>query len=56
MKISLIDPDAQLLVGNTIYTFVGQPWDIDKFPHALADVERLWTTIAGSIAFFDKWR
>jgi hypothetical protein len=48
--------NAKILVGNTIYTFVGQPWDIDKFPHALADVERLWTTITGSIAFFDKWR
>jgi hypothetical protein len=48
--------NAQVLVGDTVYTFVGQPWDADKYPQALPDVERLWQTVSESIAFFDKWQ
>jgi hypothetical protein len=48
--------NAQILVGDTVYTFVGQPWDAEKFPQALPDVERLWQMVSESIAFFDQWR
>ena len=48
--------NAQIVVdGNVVYTFVAQPWDAEKFPQALADVERLWTQVSESVAFFDKW-
>ncbi len=46
---------AQILVGDSVYTLVGQPWDAELFPQALAETERLWDAVAGSIAFFDKW-
>jgi hypothetical protein len=46
---------ALILVGDVVYTFVGQPWDAEKLPQALPDVERLWETVSESIAFFDKW-
>lgn len=48
--------NAQIVVGDWVYTFVGQPWDEAKFPQALADVETLWNAAVDSIAFFDKWR
>jgi predicted Zn-dependent protease len=48
--------NAQIVVGDQVYTFVGQPWDEVKFPEALADVETLWNTTVDSIAFFDRWR
>ena len=48
--------NAKILVDDTVYTFVGQPWDAEKFPQALPDVERLWKTVSESIAFFDQWR
>ncbi len=48
--------NAQIVVGDWVYTFVGQPWDEAKFPQALADVETLWNAAVESIAFFDKWR
>lgn len=48
--------NARLVVGDTAYTFVAQPWDAEKFPQALPDVERLWTVASESIAFFDPWR
>ncbi|MCB0189852.1 MAG: hypothetical protein KDE31_36520 [Caldilineaceae bacterium] len=49
--------NAQIVVGsNVVYTFVAQPWDEEKFPQALADVERVWTLATESVAFFDKWR
>ena len=41
---------------DVVYTFVGQPWDAEKFPQALPDVERLWEKVSESIAFFDKWQ
>jgi hypothetical protein len=47
--------NARILVDDRIYTFVGQPWDADLFPQALADVERLWNMASESIAFFDPW-
>lgn len=46
---------AQILVDDSVYTLVGQPWDAEQFPQALAETERLWDTVTGSIAFFDKW-
>jgi hypothetical protein len=48
--------NAQIVVGDLVYTFVGQPWDAVEFPEALADVELLWNAAVDSIAFFDKWR
>ncbi len=48
--------NAQILVDHLVYTFVAQPWDAEKFPQALPDVERLWNMANASIAFFDKWR
>lgn len=48
--------NAQIMVGDWVYTFVAQPWDAVKFPQALADVETLWNAAVESIAFFDKWR
>ena len=48
--------NAQILVDDTVYTFVGQPWDAEKYSQALPDVERLWQTVSESIAFFDQWR
>jgi hypothetical protein len=48
--------NAQIVVGDWVYTFVGQPWDAVDFPEALPDVERLWNAAAESIAFFDNWR
>lgn len=48
--------NARILVDDTVYTFVAQPWDAELFPQALADVERLWTMATGTIAFFDPWR
>jgi hypothetical protein len=48
--------NAQILVGDAVYTFVGQPWDAELFPQALPDVERLWTMASETIAFFDLWR
>jgi len=48
--------NAQIVVGDWVYTFVGQPWDAVAFPEALADVETLWNAAVDSIAFFDKWR
>jgi hypothetical protein len=48
--------NAQIVAGDWVYTFVGQPWDEVKFPEALADVELLWNAAVDSIAFFDKWR
>lgn len=48
--------NAQIVVGDWVYTFVGQPWDAVEFPEALADVETLWNSAVDSIAFFDKWR
>ncbi len=38
--------NAQILVDDTVYTFVGQPWDAEKYPQALPDVERLWKTVS----------
>ncbi|HSN76581.1 MAG TPA: hypothetical protein VL334_16030 [Anaerolineae bacterium] len=48
--------NAQIVVGDWVYTFVGQPWDAVEFPEALADLELLWDAAADSIAFFDRWR
>lgn len=47
---------AQIVVDDLVYTFVAQPWDVEKFPQALPDVERLWNMASESIAFFDPWR
>lgn len=47
--------NAQIVAGDSIYTFVAQPWDQEMFPQAQADVERLWQAATGSIAFFDRW-
>jgi predicted Zn-dependent protease len=48
--------NAQILVGDWVYTFVGQPWDAVELPEALVEVEQLWNAAVESIAFFDKWR
>jgi hypothetical protein len=48
--------NAAVVVEDRYYTFVIQPWDLDLFPQALPDVERLWQTVSESIAFFDPWR
>lgn len=48
--------NALIWVDGSIYTFVAQPWDPDRFPQALPDVERIWRTASETIAFFDKWR
>ncbi len=48
--------NAQIVAGDWVYTFVGQPWDAVEFPEALAGVETLWNAAVESIAFFDKWR
>jgi hypothetical protein len=48
--------NAQIVVGDWVYTFVGQPWDAVEFPKALADVETLWNAAVESIAFFDQSR
>jgi hypothetical protein len=48
--------NAIIVAGNTVYTFVAQPWDSVLFPQALPDVERVWQMGSESIAFFDRWR
>jgi hypothetical protein len=48
--------NATIVAGNTVYTFVAQPWDSELFPQALPDVERVWQMANESIAFFDRWR
>jgi hypothetical protein len=48
--------NATIVAGDSVYTFVAQPWDSELFPQALPDVERVWQTVTESIAFFDKWR
>ena len=47
---------AQILVGDSIYTIVAQPWDEAKFPQGIADIERLWKSVVDSLAFFTPWR
>lgn len=47
---------AQILVGDSIYTIVAQPWDATLFPQGMADIERLWQGVVDSLAFFTPWR
>ena len=47
--------NAQIVAGDSVYTFVAQPWDPEMFPQAQADVERLWQAATSTVAFFDRW-
>lgn len=46
---------ASIVAGTSVYTMVG-PWDAQQFPQSVAEAERLWGTVTGSLTFFDKWR
>ena len=46
---------ASIVARNSVYTLVG-PWDGGAFPGSEAEAEKLWGTVTGSMAFFDKWR
>lgn len=47
---------AQILVGDSMYSIVAQPWDAAMFPQGIADIETLWQGVTESLAFFTRWR
>jgi len=53
----LADRTAYVLVnGQRMYTLLAQPDDPAEWPDAAEPLETLWTTVTGSIQFFEPWR
>lgn len=46
---------ASLAARGSLYTLVG-PYDEQHFPGSTAEAAKLWTTVTGSLTFFDRWR
>jgi hypothetical protein len=47
---------AMIMVGDFAYTIVAQPWEPERWPDGIPYLDRVWDTVTGSLAFFNKWR
>lgn len=47
---------AIIVSGDWAYTIVNQPYYPQEFPEVAAEVDLIWETVTGSLAFFDVWK
>lgn len=47
---------AFVVVNGDAYTILGQPWDPERFPDGIPQLDRVWETTVGNLRFFDPWR
>jgi hypothetical protein len=62
--LAYLDPDTipgplrtgHVLANGLVYTVWASPYDPERYPEAVADLDRIWEMAAGSIAFFSPFR
>jgi hypothetical protein len=47
---------AMIVAGGYVYTIVAQPFEPERYPAGIPYLNRLWDSVAGSLAFFTPWR
>jgi hypothetical protein len=47
---------GHVLANGLIYTVWASPYDPERYPEAVADLDRVWEVAAGSMAFFSPFR
>jgi hypothetical protein len=47
---------GQVLANGLVYTVWARPYNPERFPQAVADLDRIWETAVGSMAFFSPFR
>jgi len=46
---------AMIVYRDFVYTIVAQPWEPERFPSGIEYLDRVWDTVTGSVAFFNRW-
>ena len=46
---------AMIVYRGFVYTIVAQPWEPERFPSGIEYLDRVWDTVTGSVAFFNRW-
>jgi len=46
---------AIIVYRDFAYTIVAQPWEPERFPSGIEFLDRVWDTVTGSPAFFNRW-
>jgi hypothetical protein len=62
--LTYLDPDTipgplrtgHVLANGLVYTLWASPYDPERYPEAVADLDRIWEMAAGSMAFFSPFR
>jgi hypothetical protein len=47
---------AMIIYRDFVYTIVAQPWEPERFPSGIEYLDRVWDSVVGSVAFFNRWR
>jgi hypothetical protein len=47
---------GHVLANGLVYTIWASPYDLDRYPEAVANLDRIWEMAAGSMAFFSPFR
>jgi hypothetical protein len=50
-----VSRQAMIIYRGFVYTIVAQPWEPERFPSGIEYLDRVWDTVTGSVAFFNRW-